>query len=128
MNRVCFLGQNTNAFLPVGPNDKIVLGFIGVGRMGQGNLKIFMQHPDVEVAALCDVYTPNLEAALRITEGKAKTFRDFRHLLELKEIDAVVIGSPDHWHPLQTILACKAGKDVYVEKPISVYVREGRNM
>jgi len=105
-----------------------VLAFIGVGRMGQGNLKIFMKNPDVEVAALCDVYSPNLEAALKITDGKAKAFKDFRHVLEMKEIDAVVICSPDHWHPLQTILACEAGKDVYVEKPISVCLLEGRKM
>ena len=127
MRNVPLLGQDTPAN-PSGPNDKIVLGFIGLGRMGQGNLKIFMKHPDVEVAALCDVYSTNLDSALAITEGKAKTFQDFRGLLEMKEIDAVVICSPDHWHPLQTILACEAGKDVYVEKPISVYLREGRRM
>ena len=127
MRNVPLLGQDTTA-TPSGPNDKIVLGFIGLGRMGQGNLKIFMKHPDVDVAALCDVYSTNLDSALAITEGKAKTFQDFRGLLEMKEIDAVVICSPDHWHPLQTILACEAGKDVYVEKPISVYLREGRRM
>src|SRR5688572_22545194 len=80
MTHISPLVQNPRASASFGPNDKIVLGFIGVGRMGQGNLKIFMKHPDVEVAALCDVYSPNLEGALKITEGRAKTFQDFRGL------------------------------------------------
>ncbi len=109
-------------------NDRITIGFIGTGRQGQVNLKTFLKHPDVEVAAVCDVYQPNLDGALQLTEGKAKAFRDFRRLLEMKEVQAVVIGSPDHWHALHTVLACQAGKDVYVEKPISVYLQEGRKM
>src|SRR3990170_668833 len=107
---------------PVSANNKIILGFIGMGRQGQFNLKTFMMHADVEVAAVCDVYEPNLKAALAVTEGKAKPAKDFRNILEMKEINAVVVSSPDHWHPLHTILACQAGKDVYVEKPISVYL------
>ena len=112
----------------VTPNDKIVVGFIGTGRMGQSNLRTFLKQPEVEVAAVCDVYGPNLDAALKITEGRAKPVRDFRQVLEMKEINVVVVSSPDHWHPLQVIMACQAGKDVYVEKPVSVYLEEGRHM
>jgi predicted dehydrogenase len=126
VNRVSLFGQDSAA--QPGPNDKIVLGFIGMGRMGQSNLETFLKHPDVEIAAVCDVYSPNLDAALKITEGTAKALKDFRRLLDMKEVQAVVVCSPDHWHPLQTILACETGKDVYVEKPISVYLREGRRM
>ncbi len=108
--------------------DRVTVGFIGTGRMGQSNIKTFMRHPEVEVAAVCDVYKPNLDAALKLTDGKAKALKDFRQLLEMKEIQAVVVSSPDHWHPLHTIMACQAGKDVYVEKPISVYLEEGRQM
>jgi predicted dehydrogenase len=112
----------------VSANDKVTVGFIGTGRMGQSNLKTFMKHPEVEVAAVCDVYGPNLDAAAKIAGASAKALKDFRQLLEMKEIQAVVVGSPDHWHPLHTVLACQAGKDVYVEKPISVYLEEGRLM
>lgn len=112
----------------VSPNDKVTVGFIGTGRMGQSNLKTFLKHPEVEVAAVCDVYGPNREAAAKIAGPKGRALTDFRKLLEMKEIQAVVVASPDHWHALHTILACQAGKDVYVEKPISVYLEEGRRM
>jgi predicted dehydrogenase len=112
----------------VSPNDRVSVGFIGMGRMGQSNLKTFLKHPEVEVAAVCDVYGPNLAAAGRIAGAQAKALKDFRRLLEMKEIQAVVVASPDHWHALHTILACQAGKDVYVEKPVSVYLEEGRRM
>ena len=112
----------------VSPNDKVTIGFIGTGRMGQSNLTTFMKHPEVEVAAVCDVYGANLNAAAKIAGTKARTLKDFRQLLDMKEIQAVVVASPDHWHPLHTILACQAGKDVYVEKPVSVYLEEGRRM
>jgi len=126
--RASLYGENLATVPQSSPNDKIVVGFIGMGRMGQSNLKTFMKHPDVEVAAVCDVYAPNLEAALKITDGKARALKDFRRVLDMKEVQAVVVATPDHWHALQTILACESGKDVYVEKPISVYLREGRRM
>ena len=126
-NRAPLFGRNLRASQS-SPNEKIVLGFVGMGRMGQSNLKTFMKHPDVEVAAVCDVYSSNLDAALKITDGRAKALKDFRRVLDMKEVQAVVVSSPDHWHALQTTFACEAGKDVYVEKPISVYLREGRRM
>ena len=87
----------------------------------------FMKH-GVEVAAVCDVYEPNLAKGLGAAGGNAKTFKDFRQVLDDKEIDVVLIGTPDHWHPLPMVEACKAGKDVYVEKPICVAVEEGQKM
>lgn len=126
-NRAPLFGRNLRASQS-SPNEKIVLGFVGMGRMGQSNLKTFMKHPDVEVAAVCDVYSSNLDAALKITDGRAKALKDFRRVLDMKEVQAVVVSSPDHWHALQTTFACEAGKDVYVEKPTSVYLREGRRM
>jgi predicted dehydrogenase len=111
----------------MGANDRIRLGVIGTGKQGVDDMKHFMQL-GVEVAAVCDVYEPNLSKGLEAAGGKAKTFKDFRQVLDDKEIDAVLIGTPDHWHALPMVEACKAGKDVYVEKPISVAVEEGQKM
>ena len=110
-----------------GANDRVVVALIGAGRQGQGNLGNAVKQPDTAVGAVCDVYEPNLAKGLEVAPG-AKSYRDFRRVLENKDIDAVIIATPDHWHPIQTILACEAGKDVYVEKPISVTVTEGRAM
>ena len=112
----------------VGASDRVRVGFIGTGSMGRSNLRDFLKQPEVEVVALCDVYEPSLTEALKLTEGKGETSRDFRPLLDRKDIDALVVSTPDHWHALQTILACQAGKDVYVEKPASVTIEEGRKM
>ena len=115
-----------------GANDRIIVGLIGAGGMGRYNLKDFMGMKDVSVAAVCDVWEHNRNLAVKMTEdqasGKARAFTDFRKLLELKEIDAVIVATPDHWHALPTILACEAGKDVYVEKPLAHNIYEGRKM
>jgi predicted dehydrogenase len=110
------------------PNDRIGVGLIGCGGMGRLNLVDFLKQPEVQAVAVCDVYQANMEKALALTEGKAKTYKDYRRLVENKDIDVVIIATPDHWHPLTCIDACKAGKDVYVEKPISNCIREGRLM
>ncbi len=122
------LSASSRPASPPGANDRIRIGFVGMGGMGRANLRDFLRQPDVEVAALCDVYKPNLEESLGLTENKPESYSDFRRVLDRQDIDAIVISSPDHWHPLQAILSCKAGKDVYVEKPISVAVEEGRKM
>ena len=118
-----------------GPNDKIRVGFIGLGNRGSQLLRLFMAQPDCEIAALCDLYEPYLsrdysKVDKRYTEGflgkdgripkmgekfinKVDLYSDYRKLLEDKTIDAVCIATPDHWHALQTIDAMKAGKDVY---------------
>src|SRR5690242_9688869 len=111
-----------------GANDRISVGFIGMGKMGRDNLRHAMNQPNVAVAAVCDVFERNLKMAHDRTNGQAKAVRDFREILNDKSIDAVCVATPDHWHPYLTVEACKAGKDVYVEKPISVTVDEGQKM
>jgi predicted dehydrogenase len=114
-----------------GANDRIAVGFIGLGAMGSGNLGYAMKVPEVEPAALCDVYQPHLERAqdaARKGGYTPKAVKDFRDVLSDKSLDAVCISTPDHWHAYMTVEACKAGKDVYVEKPASVYVEEGQKM
>ncbi len=112
----------------MGANDRVRLGFIGVANRGGQLLSAFLKQPDMEVAALCDVHKPTLEKAAGRLDGKPTTYSDFRKLLERKDLDAVVIATPDHWHAIQTVDACDAGKDVYVEKPLSITVHEGRRM
>ncbi len=112
-----------------GANERIVTGHIGVGRQGSGLLGRFMGI--ATAAAVCDVDTGHAaKAAGRVEKanGKCEVFGDYRKLLERKDVDAVVIATPDHWHALPTIDACDAGKHVYVEKPLSLTVAEGRAM
>lgn len=113
-----------------GANDRIATAFIGVGVMGTENLRAAI-NKGAQAVAVCDVYQPNMEraaAAARRQGQEPKEVRDFREILADKSIDAVCISTPDHWHPYMTIEACKAGKDVYVEKPACVAVEEGQKM
>lgn len=112
----------------LGANEKITLGVIGCGGQGRWNMRDFLRQPDVQIAAVCDVYDANLNQAMEMTDDKATRYKDFRKLLERKDLDAVLIATPDHWHALPTIYACEAGKDVYVEKPLSHTLVEGRKM
>ncbi len=112
----------------LGANERVRLGFIGVANRGGQLLTAILEHADAEVAALCDVHKPTLAKANQRLDGKAATYEDFRKLIERRDLDAVVIATPDHWHAIQTIDACDAGKDVYVEKPLSITVHEGRRM
>ncbi len=112
----------------IGANDRIHVGIIGTGNRGSQIWQQILTEPDVQPTAVCDVYEPHLENALSMAEGRAKAFRDFRDLLEHRPLDAVLIATPDHWHAIQTIAACRAGLDVYVEKPLSLTVAEGRRM
>src|SRR5215213_8244942 len=114
------------SFRTVGANERLRLGFIGLGNRGDQVLDAFLQHKDCEVAAICDIYQPYLDFAASKIGGKPQQFTDYQKLLGRKDLDAVVICTPDHWHALQTIHACEAGKDVYVEKPLSLCVAEGR--
>jgi len=111
-----------------GANERVRLGLIGVGNRGDQVLDAFLKQPDAEVAAICDLSQAYMDAAARKAGTSPKLFKDYRRLLEQKDLDAVVIATPDHWHALQTIHACQAGKDVYVEKPLSLCVAEGRRM
>lgn len=119
------LGFSRNA---LGVNEKIRLGFVGIANRGGQLMRAALPNKDAEVAALCDVDEPLMlkrEKAFRLQVAK---FTDFRQMLEKKDIDAVVIATPDHLHGIQTIAACDAGKDVYVEKPLSITIVEGRKM
>lgn len=114
------------------PGDRIRVGFIGCGGMGTGRIRHFLEHPDVEAAAVCDVDRTHLDRAAALVETlrgrRPDAYGDFRRVLDRKDIDAVMIATPDHWHALPSILACEAGKDVFVEKPFSYSVGEGRRM
>ena len=103
------------------------VGCIGMGRRGRSVMRTALRNPETEVVAISEVYEPNIELALKMAPG-LKVYRDFRDLLAANDIDAVCIMTPDHWHAYMTVEACKAGKDVYVEKPVSVTVHEGRMM
>jgi predicted dehydrogenase len=117
-----------NSLAAAGANDRIRLGFIGLGNRGDQVLDAFLKHPDAQVVAICDLYQPYLNFASQKIGNQPKQFKDYRKLLEFKDVDAAVICTPDHWHALQTIHACQAGKDVYVEKPLSLRVIEGRRI
>ena len=111
-----------------GANERIRLGFIGVANRGGQLLERTTPFEDAEVVALCDVYRPTIEEWAAKVPNKVTLYGDYREMLENEELDAVVIATPDHWHALQTIDACKAGLDVYVEKPLSITIHEGRRM
>ncbi len=128
------------------PSDRLNFGHIGIGGRGRRFLRPLAQLNEKVVpwinlggpqdrflrpalsTALCDVDSSRLDMAATVVGGKPRLYKDFRRLLEQKDLDAVFIASPDHWHALMTIMACQAGKDVYVEKPASKTVEEGRAM
>ena len=111
-----------------GANDRIRVGFIGLGNRGDQVLDAFLVHRDAEVVAICDLYQPYLDFAAQKIGNNPRQFKDYRRLLELKDVDAVAVCTPDHWHTLMSIEACEAGKDIYVEKPLSLVVAEGRKI
>ena len=114
-------------------SSRITMGGIGMGGRGSADLSAFMGFPEVQVLAVCDVQAGNLErikaaVAKRYGGSGCAAYVDFRELLARPDIDAVVIGTPDHWHAIPAIEACRRGKDVYCEKPLSLTIREGRAM
>ncbi len=112
----------------LGANDRVQVGFVGFGLIGGQHVFDFRNQTDVDMAAMCDVYQPRLEQGVAACGGKAKAYSDFRKLIDNKDLQAVVVCTPDHWHALITMMACAAGKDVYVEKPLTVFQKEGRWM
>jgi predicted dehydrogenase len=127
-------GSALSASRVMGANEKIRLGFIGVGNRGDQNIDAFLPHKDIDFAAVCDLWMPyrdfsrdKLAKKGRLIEGILDT-DDYRRVLDEKNVDAVVVSTPDHWHALQTIEGCSAGKDVYCEKPLSLTIGEGRAM
>src|SRR5262249_17292895 len=119
------------------PSERINLGFIGVGTMGRGHVGAFLGRREVQVVAVCDVVAERRDHSKKTVEDHyakqknrdgykgCKAFNDFRDLLALKEIDAVVIATPDHWHAIPCILAALAGKHIYCEKPLTLTIAEG---
>jgi predicted dehydrogenase len=108
----------------LGANDRINLGVIGCGDRGMGDMGKFQVHKDVDVIAVCDIYGDKIDRAQQRAPN-AKKFTDHRKLVETKEIDATLIATPDHWHAQTAIDALNAGKDVYVEKPLTLKIEEG---
>lgn len=127
---IAAIGASTalNSLQVLGANERVRVGFIGLGNRGDQVLDAFLKHSDAEIVAICDLNDSYLDFAAKKIGGSPKRFKDYRELLESKEIDAVAICTPDHWHALMTIHACESGKDIYVEKPLSLCVREGRKM
>jgi predicted dehydrogenase len=116
-----------------GANERVRLGVIGTGGQGRHDLMTFYKHDDtIETPIICDVDDAMIAAAVQWLEGRGKprpdTVRDFREVLDRKDVDVVLIATPDHWHALQTILACQAGKDIYCEKPLANSIGEGQAM
>ena len=109
----------------LGANDRVRVGLIGNGLIGKRHLLDFKAQPDVEIAAVSELSEARLAEAVAAAGNAPAAYKDFRKLLDRADIDAVVVSTPDHWHALMTILACAAGKDVYVEKPLTHVVREG---
>src|SRR5215475_14936452 len=94
----------------IGANDRVMIGLIGCGGRGLDVAQLMRQVPGAEYGAVCDVYAPNAERAKQLLNASARVFGDFRKLRELKEIDAVHIARPNHWHAIPTVMACEAGK------------------
>jgi len=114
---------------PTGPNEKLTLGFIGMGKQAQGLLPGFIGRQDTQVLAVCDVDTNRRNAAKKrvdeyYSNANCAAYNDFRELIARKDIDAVVIATPDHWHAIPTLAALRAGKDVYCEKPLTHNIHE----
>jgi len=130
-----------------GANNRIRMGAIGVGNRGSQLMEIYTQNPDIRLTAVCDIYKPYLnrdrqkvDPRFFIPSGRpvpsmkekfsneVALYHDYRKLLEDKNVDAVCIATPDHWHALQAVDAIEAGKDVYLEKPVAITIREGRKI
>lgn len=118
----------------ISPADQINIGAIGINGMGWANVNAALKVPGVNLVAICDVDKNVLDkrkadlAKMNVDASKVSVYTDYRKLLEQKDIDVVIIGTPDHWHALQMIHACEAGKDVYVEKPVGNSIVECRTM
>ena len=112
----------------LGASDRVRVGLIGNGLIGKRHLLDFKAQPDVDVVGVSELSDERLDEAATIAGSGAQRHKDFRRLLDRADVDAIVVSTPDHWHALMTILACAAGKDVYVEKPLTHALREGEWM
>ena len=112
----------------LGANDRVGIGYIGLGNRGDQVHDAFLEHGDQQTVAVCDLRDDYMDFAVKKSRATPTKYKDYKKLLEDKNVDAVVIATPDHWHALMFVDACHAGKDVYVEKPLSLTVVEGRKM
>ena len=116
----------------VAPSEKVRVGVVGVGGIGQVDLATFLHFPEVDCPIICDVDDANLAETVKLVEAKRghapDTVKDFRRVIDRNDLDVVLVCTPDHWHALPMIYACQAGKDVYVEKPLGQCIDEGRAM
>ena len=122
------IGTRMAAATAQGANDRIRVGIIGTGGRARGLMNLLKRLPGNEIVAVCDVYEPRILQAGEIAGPAAAKVADYRRILDDKAIDAVVIGTPDPWHKTITLDAVAAGKDVYVEKPVSHTLAEGAEM
>jgi predicted dehydrogenase len=127
MNRRAFLASSASAGALLAANETVRAGIIGSGGRGRFLTATFKEL-GVQMAAVCDVYQPNLEAGLKAASTGAKAYDNYKRLLDDKSLDVVVIATPDHWHAQMTIDAVDAGKDVYVEKPMAHTIEDGFRM
>lgn len=114
-----------------GANDRLTVALVGAGGMGSvhlNNMLHFRKQGKINIAAVCDIDETRLAKAVETAGAGVDPYRDYRYILERKDIDAVIIATPDHWHAVQTVHSCECGKHVYVEKPASVTVEEGKAM
>jgi predicted dehydrogenase len=145
LSRRAFLGKTTKlavatiAFPTIvssrafGANERITMGFIGTGDQGRGDMGALMEFGEVQALAVCDVVDEHLNLARdkvndHYGNKDCKTYKDWREVVSRSDLDAIHIGTPDHWHAIVSIAAMKNGKDVYCEKPESLTIREGREM
>ena len=120
------------------PSNRITIGFVGVGRMGMGDLSELLGHKEAQIVAVCDVDSNRTKNAQKTVEARyskqsaggtykgCRTYGDYRELVTQDDIDAVCVVTPDHWHALPAIAAAKAGKDIFLQKPLTLTIREGR--
>ena len=118
-------GEAHTAGRQPGPNDRPAIALVGCGGMGRGDAKSAARFGTI--VGLCDVDERQLAEAAKVHPG-AKTFKDFRKLVERKDVDVVICGTVDHWHTLVSMAAMRAGKDVYCEKPLTLTIDEGRRL
>jgi predicted dehydrogenase len=110
----------------LGANERVNVALVGCGTRGRLLASLIRQTPDAAVTALCDVYDPQVAQARESAGEGTRGFKDFRQVLDQKDIDAIVVATPDHWHGIIAVSACQAGKDAYVEKPLAHNVKESR--
>jgi predicted dehydrogenase len=111
-----------------GANEKLRIGLIGVGGRCRHLVQALTRIPDIRLTAVCDIYDVHLDAGRKLADPKAFATKQYQKLLERPDVDAVLIATPDHWHVPMTVAACAAGKDVYVEKPLTHSLAEGKQV